>query len=62
MKHPRTVFKIVEWCTFLGVDMLSYNINAVDPSYHDYTALMYAAYYDSLPTVDSLIEAGANID
>ena len=62
MMFPTTVYRIVTWCSFLSMDMLSYDIDSTDPAWHDWTALMYATYYDSLPTVDSLLKKGASIN
>lgn len=62
MMFPTTVYRIVTWCSFLSMDMLSYDIDATDPAWHDWTALMYATYYDNLPAVDSLLKKGASIN
>lgn len=42
--------------------MATYDIDAVDSDNEDWTALMYAVYYQNLATVDSLIAHGANLD
>lgn len=62
MKYPKTVYRILEWCTFLSFEKASYDINYVDTTYRDYTALMYATYYANLAAVESLIAHGANVD
>ena len=62
MMFPTSAYRMVTWCQFLSIKMLNYDIDATDAGWHEWTALMYATYYDNLVTVDALLNNGASVN